>query len=245
MSTRFEGPGDPLAAAEQDQSGPTTLLAEPSTSHRYRLADPVEQLALVACAKREVLLRAHRHRLRGEELEDCYSQATLELLASVRAGRRFAGRAHLARTLELRFQSRVHDRRRALGGRSPLSAALEQALPLGVGLEREVELADPRAEVHPQVARRIDLQRLVALAGDLTADQRLALFSQAFGVEQAELCERYGWSAEKYRKVLQRARARLRELLRAAVSEPADAPGGPIGSPSGIDAVPDAAPGSE
>ncbi len=29
----------------------------------------------------------------------------------------------------------------------------------------------------------------------------------------AQFCERFGWSKEKYRKVAQRARARLRELL--------------------------------
>ena len=36
--------------------------------------------------RRELLLRVHRHRLRKEDLEDCYSQATLELLAQARAG---------------------------------------------------------------------------------------------------------------------------------------------------------------
>jgi hypothetical protein len=45
----------------------------------------------VASAKRGLLLRVHRHRLRHEDLEDCYSQATLELIAHVRAGRSFAG----------------------------------------------------------------------------------------------------------------------------------------------------------
>ncbi len=37
-------------------------------------------------ARRELLLRSYRHRLRKEDLEDCYGQATLELLAQARAG---------------------------------------------------------------------------------------------------------------------------------------------------------------
>jgi len=44
----------------------------------------------VARAKREVLLRAYRHRLRLEDLEDCYSQAALELVAQARKGRAFS-----------------------------------------------------------------------------------------------------------------------------------------------------------
>jgi hypothetical protein len=43
-------------------------------------------VALVARAKRELLLGVHRHRLRREDLEDCFSQATFELIASARRG---------------------------------------------------------------------------------------------------------------------------------------------------------------
>jgi len=35
------------------------------------------------------------------------------------------------------------------------------------------------------------------------------------GVRRIEFCQRYGWSFEKYRKVAQRARARLRALMEA------------------------------
>ncbi len=45
----------------------------------------------MASARRERMLRVHRHRLSREDLEDCFSQATLELLAGVGAGGRFAG----------------------------------------------------------------------------------------------------------------------------------------------------------
>jgi DNA-directed RNA polymerase specialized sigma24 family protein len=177
------------------------------------LADPAEQVALVARAKRGALLRVHRHQLRAEDLEECFSQATLELLAAVRAGRRLSGSAHLANALEQRFLSRVRDRRRAVSGRSPLQAALEDALPLGGFGEREVEISDPRADVHHLVARRMDLERLLAVAPGLSSDQRLVLRCQVGGVGRAEFCRHYGWSFEKYRKVAQRGRARLRALM--------------------------------
>jgi hypothetical protein len=55
-----------------------------------RALDPAEEVAIVACARRELLLRVHRHRLRREDLEDCYSQATLELVTHARSGGGFA-----------------------------------------------------------------------------------------------------------------------------------------------------------
>jgi DNA-directed RNA polymerase specialized sigma24 family protein len=171
-------------------------------------------VALAARAKRERLLRAHRHMLRREDLEDCLSQAVLELLVRGRQGQRFSSHEHAASALEQRFISRVQDRRRALHGRSPLQAAMEGALPLGGLGEREVELADPRAEIHPLVADRLQLQRVAQLAPRLTPDQRLVLACQvALGMNRAEFCDRFGWSFEKYRKVAQRARARLRWLI--------------------------------
>jgi hypothetical protein len=182
--------------------------------------DAAEQVALVARAKRATLLRAHRHRLRIEDLEECFGQATLELLAAVRGGRRFAGRAHLANALEQRFRSRILDRRRALNGRSPLQAALEEAIPLGGRGDHEVEIRDARAEVQQLVVLRIELERLLEVAGGLSPDQRLVLASQVAGIGRAAFCRRFDWSFEKYRKVAQRARRRLRALM---VAEP-DAP---------------------
>jgi hypothetical protein len=127
-----------------------------------------------------LLLRVHHHRLRREDLEDCYSQAVTELLASVKAGRLFTDRAHLANALELRFLSRVRDRRRALGGRSPIQAALEHADALGVddvgdGVE------DHTADVGAQVILREELRRLCDVASLLSIDQRLVLGSQLRG----------------------------------------------------------------
>jgi DNA-directed RNA polymerase specialized sigma24 family protein len=171
-------------------------------------------VALVARAKRELLLRAHRYRLRLEDLEDCYSQATLELVAHARGGARFLSRLHLANTLEQRFLSRIHDRRRALSGRSPMQAALEAAVSLDCVEESQIEIVDVRAELDTLVILRQDLRRVQSLARELTPDQRLVLACQV-GLQMGRLdfCRLYGWSPDKYRKVAQRARARLRHLM--------------------------------
>lgn len=184
-----------------------------SLGRTYRGHDPAEAVALVAAARRMLLLRVHRRRLRWEDLEDCYSQATLELVARARRSP-FHSNAHIANALEQKFLSRIDDRCRAIGGRSAMEAALAGALPVdepdsGVG-----EIEDRGAEVLHKVARRLDLQRVREVVADLTDDQRLVLGCQVtLGMDCAEFCERYGWSAEKYRKVAQRARARLRLLV--------------------------------
>lgn len=176
--------------------------------------DQAEVVAQVARAKREILLRVHRHRLRTEDLEDCYSQATLELVAHTRRGGRFSSRAHVANALEQRFLSRIHDRRRALSGRSPMQAAIETAVPLDCFDHEQLELIDVRAELETLVILREELRSVQSLARELTADQRLLLACQVgLQMGRAEFCRRYGWSPEKYRKVAQRARTRLRQLL--------------------------------
>ena len=174
----------------------------------------VEEVALVAASRRAFLLRAHRFRLRFEDLEDCYGQATLELLRQAREGRSFANRRHLASVLEQRFLSRINDRRRALAGRSPMQAALEGALPLSASPSEEpIQIVDCRAELERLVLVRHELRRVSALAATLSEDQRLVLAAQVADVGCGEFCRSYGWSPEKYRKVAQRARARLRLLL--------------------------------
>jgi DNA-directed RNA polymerase specialized sigma24 family protein len=174
-----------------------------------------EEVALVARARRELLLRAHRHRLRREDLEDCYSQATLELLTRALNGATFAGRAHLENALEQRFVSRIHDRRRALSGRSPMQAALETAMSIGGAEQEQIEIVDVRAELEKLVIQRLELRRLQELVEQLSIDQRMALAGQLGGISRAEFCRMFGWSPEKYRKVAQRARARLRRLMSA------------------------------
>jgi DNA-directed RNA polymerase specialized sigma24 family protein len=183
--------------------------------------DLTDEVALVTCAERDRLLAVHRLRLRREDLEDCYSQATLELVAQARRGAlRCSGRAHLRNILEQRFVSRICDHQRALSGRSPRRAILERALPLGAPGERELEIADASVDVELRVMMRFELRSLAHAARSLSADQRLVLASQ-IGVPmgRGEFCRRSGWSHEKYRKVAQRGRARLR---RALSESPAD-----------------------
>jgi DNA-directed RNA polymerase specialized sigma24 family protein len=172
-------------------------------------------VALAARARRELLLRAHRHRLRREDLEDCYSQATLELLAGARRGASYESRRDVETAIERRFVSRIRDRRRALAGRSPIQAALEKSVSLTAPADgHEVDIVDARAELETLVIVRMELRRVEALIGELTTDQRLVLISQvALGMPRAEFCRRYGWTPEKYRKVAQRARARLGRLV--------------------------------
>jgi DNA-directed RNA polymerase specialized sigma24 family protein len=171
-------------------------------------------LAQVAHAKREILLRVHRHRLRKEDLEDCYSQATLELLAHTGRGGCFSSRAHVANAIEQRFLSRIHDRRRALSGRSPMQAAIETALPLDCFEPEQPELVDVRAELETLVLLREELRRVESLARELTPDQQLILACQVgMQMGRSEFCRCYGWTPEKYRKVAQRARTQLKRLL--------------------------------
>jgi hypothetical protein len=124
---------------------PTTLGADRHRSRRWRSS---------ACQARRAL-RAHRFRLRYEDLEDCYSQATLELLGHARRGAAFASRVHLARVLEQRFVSRIHDRRRAISGRSAIEAALEGAAPLAsTPQDGQLDVADAHIGVEQLVILR-------------------------------------------------------------------------------------------
>src|SRR5579863_5549026 len=94
--------------------------------------DPAEAIAGVAISGWQRLLRIHHHRLKRADLEDCLSQATLELLAAAARGQRFAGADAIRAALDQRFQSRIIDRQRALGGRSPITASLHHAAALDV-----------------------------------------------------------------------------------------------------------------
>jgi DNA-directed RNA polymerase specialized sigma24 family protein len=176
----------------------------------WRGLDPAEEVALVASARRELLLRVHRHRLRKEDLEDCYSQATLELIARARTGATFSSRLHLANVIEQRFVSRIHDRRRALSGRSPMQAVLETAVPLGSLDDGHTDMVDVRADPEQLAILREQLEHVKTAAQALSPDQRLVLAAQiGLQMPSGEFCRRVGWSGEKYRKVAQRARARL------------------------------------
>ncbi len=169
----------------------------------------------MAHSARRLLLSVHRAWLRLEDLEDCYSQATLELVAQARRGElRYSNRAHLRSLFELRFVSRVRDRRRALRGRSPAQAMLDGVLAHSGADGRAVEVADPRADVERRTLLRYELRSVERAAAALSPDQRLVLACQVgLQMSAGEFCRTFGWSTEKHRKVAQRARARLRRLL--------------------------------
>jgi DNA-directed RNA polymerase specialized sigma24 family protein len=174
--------------------------------------DPAEEVARIADARRGRLLRVYRRRLRWEDLEDCYSQATLELVARSRRAP-FLSDDHVVNALEQKFLSRIEDRRRAIGGRSAIESAIARAVPVDAPEHGAGELEDRVAAVENQVIARTELRRLREVIADLNRDQQLVLASQVcvdMGV--AEFCSRFGWSVEKYRKVAQRARKKLRVL---------------------------------
>ena len=172
--------------------------------------DPADAVAGVAIASWHRLLRIHHHRLKRADLEDCLGQATLELLAAAQRGRHFANADAIRAALEQRFQSRIIDRHRALGGRSPITASLHHAAALDTVTDAVVTAGgDPLA----CVLEREQLARITSALSQLTCDQRLVLRSQLDGRERpAQFCVRHGWSVEKYRKTAQRARAKLRRL---------------------------------
>lgn len=61
---------------------------------------------------------------------------------------------------------------------------------------------------------RSELARVLELAPALSPDQRQVIASEvALGNRCSEFCSRSGWTVDKYRKVDQRGRARLRRLM--------------------------------
>jgi DNA-directed RNA polymerase specialized sigma24 family protein len=172
--------------------------------------DPAEAIATVAISGWQRLLRIHHHRLRRPDLEDCLGQATLELLAAAARGQRFADTAAIRAALAKRFESRIIDRQRALGGRSPITASLHHATRLDTVTDT---VATTRGDPLARFLEREQLARLTIAIGQLTPDQRLVLSSQLNGHQRpVQFCARHGWSVEKYRKTAQRARAKLRRL---------------------------------
>jgi DNA-directed RNA polymerase specialized sigma24 family protein len=179
-------------------------------------SSPTEQVAQVAVAKRDVLLRVYHGRLAFEDLEDCYSQATLEILQRAQRPGRFESDFHIANALEQKFVSRITDYRRSISGRSHAETMRAQARPLEEP-SGALEIPDTRANVEDHVIARALLASVVASAPGLSRDQRLVLAYQVSeSGSPAQFRDRHGWSAEKYRKVAQRARTRLRRLLAQA-----------------------------
>jgi DNA-directed RNA polymerase specialized sigma24 family protein len=167
----------------------------------------------VLSAKGEFLLRSYHGWLPRTELEDCLGQAALELVIRARReGGAFESPQHAKNALEQKLRSRICDRQRAQAGRSAVRAALARAC----SIEEAGCVPDPASDIEASVASELELRDAVALIGTLTSDQRLALLHEVFlGTAADEFCARYGWTQEKRRKVLQRARRRLREARSA------------------------------
>ena len=91
---------------------------------------------------------------------------------------------------------------------------MAHALPVDATQTGGADIEDRAAAVERQVLARTELRVVREVMADLTRDQQLVLASQVLvDLEPAEFCRRYGWSVEKYRKVAQRARIRLRALV--------------------------------
>jgi DNA-directed RNA polymerase specialized sigma24 family protein len=95
-----------------------------------------------------------------------------------------------------------------------MEAAIAGAISFGDSDAGGVEIVDARADVERLVLLRDELRLLSKVSRQLSTDQRLVLASQVSSDKGCgEFCRVHGWSAEKYRKVAQRARVRLTRLL--------------------------------
>ena len=84
-------------------------------------------------------------------------------------------------------------------GRDGIEAAIHTAVPLPAG----TSLADPRADVVRQVELRQGIERLLEVAAELTADQRLGLAGRvALGMRAQDVTARFGWSSMSPRVVV-------------------------------------------
>jgi DNA-directed RNA polymerase specialized sigma24 family protein len=171
-----------------------------------------QQLAEQAERLRRPLLAAHHHAARREDLEDLYAQAVLELLLRLRRDASRREPAHVANALRQKFQSRIVDRQRALGGRSPDAHALATAVPL----DDAVNCDRAHADVAGEVILREQLGETVLAFSALPDRHREALRCELAGLSPARACAMHGWREENYRKLRQRARQKLREISRAA-----------------------------
>jgi hypothetical protein len=169
-------------------------------------ATPVADLiAREAMALRARTIRVHRGRAGREDLEDFYSQAVLELLARAKRDPTLSTAPHVRNALRQKFEDRLRDHQRAAAGRSPATHARVHASPLDLV---EQLLGSDRDAV-TELIERETLRELCAAVLRLTLDQRLALASQLNDEAPCDCAARLGWTLEKYRKVAQRARARL------------------------------------
>ena len=135
------------------------------------------------------LLRAHRHRLRVQDLEDCLSQATLELVAQARAGARWAehGPRGACARAALRL-ARARSPPRGVGPQ-PDAGRAGEALALGAGEGLGARCPTSAPGPRSSCCCGMELRRLPRLARGLSPDQQLVLASQvSLQMECAEFC---------------------------------------------------------
>ena len=176
-----------------------------ATAHR-RPVPTADLVAREALALRSTLIRVHHTVAPREELEDLYSQAVLELLTRTERDSALTSAQHIRNSLRQKFASRILDHQRATAGRSPATRARATAQPLDETVDR---VAGHRDALHELIARETLLE-LAAAIRELTHDQQLVLASQLNGETPRDCCARTGWTTDKYRKLAQRARKRLR-----------------------------------
>lgn len=188
------------------------MPSRPGTSRRSD-AELEWRIAYIVIARSAVLLRTHSRKLRRSDLEECLSQAAFELIRAGRNGRSFECDGHIASSFDQRFLSRVADQQRALSGRSPRRAELERALSTQIDRDAPEGLQHRAAgtSLEETVFARDELAGVLRAARRLTADERIVVGSR-LGVlgDRDEICAQHGWSPEKYRKLAQRGRDRLR-----------------------------------
>ena len=163
-------------------------------------------IARVIAAKRDTLLRVYRHRLSDEDLQDCFSQATLELVARARAGRPFASDLHAARALEQKFASRITDEYRSSHGRSAARTAQREARGLDTVSDEIASYTEDTATI---AERRDEAKGLLAALARLSERDRTLLLGRLRGLPPALIAAQHGLTIETYRKATQRATARL------------------------------------
>ncbi len=191
---------------------PNPATATPQTPVRGGPVDEAQRLADVVARLGPALLRFRRGRLPAADLEDALAQAVLELMVRVRRGGRFHDDEHLANALRQKLDSRIVDRQRAIGGRSPIVRAVSTA----IALEDIAERLPAREDAVRAVAAREQLGEIARAMSTLPAAQRDALTCELAGLSPAAARATRGWSEENYRKLRQRARQHLRALCDAA-----------------------------
>jgi DNA-directed RNA polymerase specialized sigma24 family protein len=174
----------------------TAPLVPAVQQHPGRLVAVEDLIAQEAMALRRSLIGHHgRGPVGRQDLEDVYSQATLELLARAKRGPTLRTRAHVRNALRQKFADRVLDEQRARAGRSPAADGRAHAQPLDDAWR---ELVNDRDAPTQLIALEEVAELRDAISG-LTSDQRLVLSSQLAGEPPRDCRKRAGWSNEKYR----------------------------------------------